>query len=143
MGYPVPEIQTAFITRYRANTTLHGLLTGATAPEWGVFDADGVPVGYPGDYIVTFPITNQIGEDMSFDADATDTFQQVSIFTKSRGFARARAIAKEVKNTTHKQALDLSASNFNQYLLLFEADQELPDGTNQHIPQRYKLQTQG
>jgi Protein of unknown function (DUF3168) len=143
MGYPVPAIQTTIIARLRARATLRALLTGATAPEWGVFDADGVPTNYIGNYIVTFPITNQSGEDLSFGTDAMDTYQQVSIYTMSRGFAEARAIAAEIKDEFDQKALNLSASGFNQYLLIFENDQELPDGTNQHIPMRFKLQTQG
>lgn len=143
MGYPVIAIQIAIIARLRARVTLRALLTGAIAPKWGIFDADGVPTNYIGNYIVTFPITNQSGEDLAFGTDAMDTYQQVSIYTMSRGFAQARAIAAEVKDEFDQKALDLSASGFNQYLLIFDQDQEIPDGTNQHIPQRYKLQTMG
>lgn len=143
MGYPVAAIQTAIIARLRGDTTLRGLLVGGSAPEWNVFDADGVPVNQPCPYIVTFPITNQSGEDLAFGTDAVDTYQQVSIFTQSRGYAQARAIAARVYALLHEQALDLSASGFNQYLLIFDSDQELSeDGINQHIPQRYELKTQ-
>lgn len=144
MGYPVPAIQVAIIARLRGDTTLRGLLVGSTAPEWNVFDADGVPVNQPCPYVVTFPITNQSGEDLSFGTDAVDTYQQVSTFTKSQGYAQARAIAGRNYFLLHMKVLDLSADGFNQYLIIFDSDQELSeDGINQHIPQRYKLQTQG
>jgi hypothetical protein len=144
MGYPVAAIQTKIIERLRARVTLRTLLTGSTAPDWGIYDADGVPVGRACPYVVTFPITNQKGEDFSFDADAMDTFQQVSIFTELRGMAQARAIGAEVYDEFDQKALDLSASGFNNYLLLFDQDQELAeDGTNQQLEQRYFIQTQG
>lgn len=143
MAYPVASIQVAIIARLRGDTTLRGLLTGSVSPDWSIYDADGIPDNHPFPNIITFPITNQSGEDLAFGTDAVDTFQQVSIFTQSGGFAQGRAIAGRVYALLHEQALDLSADGFNQYLLLFDQDQELPDGTNQHIPMRFKLQTQG
>jgi hypothetical protein len=145
VGYPVPAIQIAIIARLRGDTTLRGLLVGSAAPEWNVYDADGVPVNQPCPYVVTFPITNQSGEDLSIGTDAVDTYQQISIFTESKGYAQARAIAKRVYDLfMPNKTLDLSGDSFNQYTLFFDSDQELDeDGINQHIPQRYKLQTQG
>jgi hypothetical protein len=144
MSYPAAAIQTAIITRLRADTTLRGLLTGSVTPNWSIYDADGVPDGTPCPYIVTFPITNQSGEDLSFGTDAVDTYQQVSIFTESRGYALARSIAARIYALLHMQTLNLSSSGFNNYNLLFDGDQELSeDGVNQHIPMRFMLQTQG
>jgi len=144
MGYPVLAIQTAIIARLRGDTTLRALLVGSVTPEWSIYDADGVPVSRTFPYIVTFPITNQSGEDMAFGTDAVDTFQQVSVFTQSRSFAQARGIVARVYDLlSPNKTLDLSADGFNQYTLFFDDDQELPDGTNQHLEQRYKLQTQG
>jgi hypothetical protein len=143
MSYPVPAIQIAIIARLRGDTTLRGLL-GGTAPEWNIYDADGVPDNQPPPYVVTFPITNQSGEDMSFGMDAMDTYQQISAFAKSKGYAKARAIAAVIYNLfCPNKPLDLSASGFNQYNLIFDNDQELPDGIAQQIAQRYKIQTEG
>lgn len=144
MGYPVDAIQTAIIARLRGSTTLQGLLVGSTAPEWGVYDADAVPVGKTCPYVVTFPITSQSGEDLSFGGDAVDTWQQISIFTKSKGYAQARAIAKCVYGLfMPNKTLDLSSSGFNQYSLFYDNEQALPDGVEQHIAQRYALKTEG
>lgn len=142
MSYPAPSIQTAIIARLRGDATLQGLL-GGSGPTWNVFDADGVPGDYPCPYVATFPITSQSGEDLSFGTDAVDIFQQVSVFTQSKGFAQARTIAKQVYALLHEKALDLLADGFNQYLIIFDQDQELPDGIYQHIPMRFALKTQG
>jgi hypothetical protein len=143
MGYPVAAIQIAIIARLRGDATLPGLLTGAVTPEWSIYDADGIPTNKLFPYIGTFPITNQVGSDLAFGTDAMDTWQQVSVFTKSKGFAQARAIAGRIYGLLDQKGLDLSASGFNQYFLLFNQDQELGDGIYQHIPMRFALRTQG
>ncbi len=148
MSLPTGAIQTAFIARFRGDTTLQGLLTGSTTPTWNVFDGSGVPVSQSFPYVVVFPITSQSGQDLSFGTDAVDTFVQVSVFTQvgaSGGFSQARSIAKRIYDITQEKALDLSSSGFNQYLLLFDNEQEVPqgDGITQLIAHRYKLQTQG
>lgn len=145
MGLPTAAIQTGLITRYRADVPLQGLLVGATAPTWSVFDQGGVPTNQPFPYVVLFPITSQSGEDLSFGTDAVDSFVQVSTFTQAGGIAKARAIAKRIYDITQERALDLSASGFSQYFILFDNEQEIPesDGITQHIAHRYKLMTQG
>jgi Protein of unknown function (DUF3168) len=148
MSLPTIAIQTAMISRYRGDTTLQGLLVGSTTPLWSVFDQEGVPVSTAFPYIVLFPITSQSGTSLSFGTDAVDTFMQVSIFTQvgaSGGFSQARSIAKRIYDITQMKALDLSSSGFNQYLLLFDNEQEVPqgDGITQLIAHRYRLETQG
>ena len=145
MSLPTGAIQTGFITRYRADTPLQGLLTGATAPEWSIYDQNGVPTNRAFPYVVLFPITSQSGTVLSFGTDAVDTFVQISVFTQAGGFAQARAIMKRIYDITHEKALDLSASSFNQFFLLFDNEQESPesDGITQQIAHRYQLMTQG
>lgn len=148
MAVPTGAIQAAFIARLRGDTTLQGLLTGSTTPTWSIFDSGGVPVSQPFPYIVVFPILSQIGEDLSLGTDAVNTFVQTSVFTQtgaSGGFFQARGIAARIYALMHEKALDLSSSGFNQYLLLFDNEQEIPqaDGITQLIATRWKLQTQG
>ena len=148
MSIPTGAIQTAFIARLRGDAALQGLLVGSTTPTWNIFDANGVPVGQSFPYVVVFPILSQSGEDLSFGTDAVDSFVQISVFTQvgaSGGFSQARGIAKRVYDIVQEKALDLSSSGFNQYLLLFDNEQEIPqsDGITQLIAHRYKLQTQG
>lgn len=148
MALPTGAIQAAFIARLRGDTTLQGLLTGSTSPTWNIFDSGGVPVGQSFPYVVVFPILSQSGEALSFGTDAVDSFVQTSVFTQvgaSGGFSQARGIAARIYILTHENALDLSSSGFNQYLLLFDNEQEIPqaDGITQMIATRWRLQTQG
>jgi len=148
MTLPTGAIQTAFIARLRGDVTLQSLLVGSTAPTWSIFDSGGVPVGQPFPYVVLFPILSQSGEALSFGTDAVDSFVQTSVFTQvgaSGGFSQARGIAARIYALMNENALDLSLSGFNQYLLLFDNEQEVPqaDGITQMIATRWKLQTQG
>jgi len=91
---------------------------------------------------------SQSGEALSFGTDAVDSFVQTSVFTQvgaSGGFSQARGIAARIYALMNENALDLSLSGFNQYLLLFDNEQEVPqaDGITQMIATRWKLQTQG
>jgi hypothetical protein len=131
--------------RYRADTTLQGLLTGAAAPTWNIFDQGGVPTNQPFPYVVVFPVTSQSGTVLSFGTDAVDTYMQISIFTQAGGFAKVRTIAARIYTLTHQQALNLSGGGFNQFFVLFDNEQEIPesDGIMQHIALRFKLMTQG
>ena len=145
MALPDGEIQAGLIARYRADAPLQGLLVGATAPEWSIYDQDGVPTGKVFPYVMLFPITSQLGTALAFGTDAVDTSMQVGVFTQAGGFAQARAIVKQIYKITQGKPLDLSADGFNQFFLLFDDKQELPqeDGITQHIAVRWKLMTQG
>lgn len=145
MSLPTAAIQTAAISRYRADTPLQGLIVGSTSPTWSIFDQGGVPTNKTFPYLVVFPITSQQGMAFAFGTDAVDTFMQVSAFTQTGGLSQARAIIKRVYDITHKQAFNLSGSGFNQFLLLFDNEQELQeqDGITQAIHHRYKLGTTG
>lgn len=148
MSLPTPDIQAGFIARYRGDIPLQGLLVGSAAPTWNVFDADGVPTNQPFPYIVVQPITSQSGTALVMGLDGVDTYMQVSVVTQtgaSGGFAQARAIAKQVYKLTQNKPLNLSASGFSQFFLLFDNEQELSqsDGISQMVVHRYKLMTQG
>ncbi len=116
---------------------------GAIAPNWNIFDAASVPTNQPFPYVAVSIPTDQIGETETASQDATDSYPQVSIFTRSGGFAQARNIAAEIRLLTHKQPLDLSASSLSQFFILYQSKQEIFDGVAEHIPIRFKLITQG
>jgi hypothetical protein len=150
MAIPTEAIETAFIARLRGDTTLQGLLTGATSPLWNIFDANGVPTNQPFPYVVVFPIMTQLGEDLSFGTDARDTFVQASAFTMpgaSGGMKQARDIMGRIDALFFSEGkgipLDLSSSGFNQYLILPDNAIERPDEIVPSIDVRWKLQTQG
>jgi len=144
MAWPIAEIQTAEIARLRADTPLQGLLVGSTAPTWNIFDVMGVPTNRAFPYVAISQITSQLGGDLTFGDDFTDSWMQIAIFTQAGGFAQARAIAARIYALNQEKGLDLTASGYNQYLLLFENAQEVPqsDGITQLIAHRYKLSTQ-
>lgn len=141
-------IQSAAIARYRADTTLQGLLVGSQAPLWNIYDANGVPTNTTFPYVVLYQITVQSGTAMTFAQDGQDVWTQVSVFTQTGadgGFSQARGIAKRVYDLTNRQPLDLSSSGLADVFLMFEASSEepQPDGITQHIPMRFKHMTQG
>jgi len=74
-----------------------------------------------------------------------DTYIQVSAITQAGGIAKARAIAARIYSLTHEHALDLSASGFSQYFILFDNEQEVQeaDGITQQVVLRFHLMTQG
>lgn len=148
MALPTAEIQSGFISRYRNDAPLQGLLVGSTAPTWNIFDATGVPTGQSFPYVVVQPITSQSGTAMVMGRDGVDTYMQVSVVTQTGatgGFAQARAIAKQIYFQTHLKPLDLSEDGFSQFFLQFDNEQEMgqQDGISQMIVHRYKLMTQG
>lgn len=147
MGLPTIAIQTAAITRYRADTTLRGLLAGGS-PLYNIFDENGAPTNTPFPYLVVYPISAKRGEQLTFALDAVDSVFQVSVYTQqgaSGGLAKARSITKRVYDTTHKILFDLSASGFTNFFLLFQSEDVIPtqDGITQEIAVRFELRTQG
>jgi hypothetical protein len=140
MGLPTAEIETAAITRYRADNTLTAQLASATA----VFDEGAVPNGQAFNYVTVSTITSQGGTALVFGTDAVDVWLQVAIYTQVRGFAVGRQIAKRIYQLTQQQSFSL-ADGFTNFFLLFEREQERQqsDGLSQQITHRYKLMTQG
>lgn len=141
--------QAALIARYRNDTTLQGLMTGASGPEWNIFDQGGsgsiAPV-FPVVYV--HPITMALGSLLVMGQDGTDLYMLVNTFTKAEGFAQARGIATRLYNITHdpQSKTPLVLSSGVSALILFENRQELEetqDGLIQHIADRYKLLLQG
>jgi len=147
MGLPTIAIQQAALTRYRADTTLRGLL-GGNAPTWKIFDENGAPTNTPFPYMVVYPIRADSGTALTFALDAVDSIFHVSVYTQqgaSGGLAFARSIVKRVYDTTHKIPFDLSSSGFTNFFLLFQSEEvpESRDGITQQIDVKFKLMTQG
>lgn len=144
MGLPVGEIQTAAITRLRADVTLQGLLTGAVSPRWSIFDPGGVPTNQAFPYMTVFEITGKTGTALAMGKDATDVYLQLSVFDQNFGFSRARTIAKQAYSDLQENALSL-ANNFVNFFILFDNYQELmeADGLTSHIAIRMKTMNQG
>lgn len=151
MGLPTAAIQAGLITRYRGDSALQGLLVGSVSPNWNIFDMGAVPTRQPFPYVAVYPITSMAGAAMTMVLPAVDTWVQVSIYTQNdgvimaRGFNQARKIAQRIYTLTDRQMLDLAASGFSNFFVLFEHEQELqePDGLTQQIAHRYKFMTQG
>ena len=147
MGLPTIAIQQAAIARYRADTTLQGLL-GGSSPLYNIFDENGAPTNTPFPYIVTYPVSAKRGTALTFELDAVDSTFNVCVYTQtgaSGGMAKARAISKRVYDITHKKPFDLSASGFANFFLLFESEDVAPtaDGITQEITVKFQLMTQG
>ncbi|HEV2583780.1 MAG TPA: DUF3168 domain-containing protein [Ktedonobacteraceae bacterium] len=151
MALPNGAIMNALITRYRADTALATLLGNPTNPPGAIFDGGGgVPTNQPFPYIAVYIPTSQSGTTLAMDQDAVDSYVQVSVFTQpgaGGGMKQARDIIERVYALTQPPAppLDLSASGFAQFFLLFENEQEVPpnqDGLTPMIAHRYHLMTQ-
>lgn len=148
MGLPTAAIQTALIARYRGDVTLQNLLGNPTNPPGAIFDAEGVPTSQVFPYVVVYPISSQQGTAIAMGLDSVDTYVQVSTLTQtgaSGGFGQARGIAAQIYELTQTKPLNLTASGFQQFFLMFDNEQELPgqDGITQQIVHRYHLKTQG
>ena len=147
MSLPTIAIQQAAILRYRADTTLRGLLGGVT-PIWKIFDEGGAPTNTTFPYMVLGVISSASGTALSFQIDAVDATLQTSFFTQvgaSGGYATVRALTKRVYDLTHKKPFDLSASGFTNFFLLFENEGIVQpnDGITQEMAVRFHLMVQG
>jgi hypothetical protein len=148
MGDPSIAVQTALITKYRADTTLQALMTSGNTPEWSIYEQGGsgaIVSVFPSVFV--HPITSQLGSTFAFGKDAMDLYVQVSVFTRFLGFAQARAIIARIYTLTHGPiAGQLTLSGFSNVLTLFDNRQELEETTDvlvQHIADRYKIVVQG
>lgn len=143
-------LQQAIIARLRGDATLQGLMVGASAPEWNIFDKGGGGVISPAfPYVYVHPITMAPGSLLTMGTDANDIFHQVDVYTKTEGFWQAQGIVARVYALLHgplNKTTPLVLSSGAVCVLLFENRQELEeisDGLIQHIADRYKVQTQG
>jgi hypothetical protein len=150
MADPESVVQAATIARYRGDSTLQALMVGGSTPKWNIFDQGGRgeddPVIFP--CIFLHPITGQPGRALAFGTDAMDLYVQVSIFTQSKGFQQARAIAKQVYTLTHgRVASDFTLTGFSSLATLFDNRQEQEKTESgvltQQIVDRYKWIIQG
>lgn len=141
-------VQEALIARYRGDVTLQGLMAGAAAPEWNIFDqggSGGIVPTFP--YVYAHPFTMATGTLLAMGSDANDLYLLVNVYTKAEGFAQARQIAARLYALTHGPvAGQLTLSSGVNALTLFENRQELEevqDGLIQRVVDRYKVETQG
>jgi hypothetical protein len=151
MAMPNGAIMTAMIARYRADTTLKGLLGNPTTPPGNIFDGGGgVPPNQAFPYVAVYIPTSTSGTTLAMGQDAVDSYVQVSAFTQpgaTGGLKQARIIIARIYDLTQPPApsLNLSASGFANFFLLFENEQEVPptqDGITPSVVHRYKLMTQ-
>lgn len=149
MAIPTGAIMGALIARLRGDATLAGLLGNPVNPPGAIFDGGGgVPTNTRMPYIAVYVPTSQSGTTLAMGQDAVDSFVQVSVFTQpgaGGGLEQARTIIKQVYELMHPKPLDLSASGFAQFFLLFQNEQEQPpnqDGLTPMIAHRYHLMTQ-
>ena len=149
MSDPAAAVQTAIIAALRGDTTLQGLMAPAVSPEWNIFDQGGsgqITPSFP--YVYVHPVTAGLGAALAMGKDAMALYVQVSVFTKTEGFAQARGIAARCYSLLQGPlagALTLSGG-FTNVLTLFQNRQELEqveDGLIQHIADRYHFEIQG
>lgn len=146
-------VQTAFIAKYRGDTTLQGILSGynsaIVAPEWNIFDQGGsgqTTEVFP--YVYVHPITSGLGTAFSMGTDANDVAMQVDVFTAVEGFYQARTIGSRLYALTHGPIAGpfTLSGGLTNIKTLFEQRTELEETTDQlvqHIAYRFKVCTQG
>lgn len=141
MALPHTEMITAMITAYRADTTLQGLIVGATTPEWGIFDS--VPTNEAFPYVVINNITTNIGTGLTFDFNAHDMLIQIDVFSQYSGFNEARAIASQIDTLTNRKSFTLA--DFTNFSTLFNSSFQKveEDGITHRVMTEYKAMTQG
>lgn len=141
MALPQTEMVTAMIAKYRADTILQGLITGATTPDWKIFDS--VPTNEPFPYVVLNDISTVIGTALTFDYNAHDMLIQIDILSQYSGFNEARAIASRIDTLTNRQSFTMS--DFNNFFTLFNNSFQRvePDGLTRRVMLEYKAMSQG
>lgn len=140
--------QAAFIAKYRGDTALQGLMIGASAPEWNIFDKGGAGIISPVfPYVYVHPITMTTGSTLTMGTDGNDIYMQVDVFTAQQGFDEARQIIARIYALTHGPvAGQFTLSTGVNVSTLFEHRDEVEETTDQlvqHIADRYKLMNQG
>ena len=152
MSEAAPSVQSAFITRYRADATLQGLIGADNpaigGPTWNIFDVGGsgkTTEVFP--YVYAHPITAALGGAFSMGTDAQDVFMQVDVFTAVLGFYQASALGARVYDLTHMPA---GATPFTltgplkNWWTVCELRAELEEQTDvnvQHVVYRFKVCT--
>jgi Protein of unknown function (DUF3168) len=141
MALPQTELVTAMMTKYRADATLRGLIVGASAPEWGIFDS--VPTNEVFPYAVVNDISAVIGTALTFDYNAHDLLVQIDVYSQYQGFNEARAIASRIDTLTNRQSFAMT--DFNNFFTLFNNSFQKvePDGITRRVMLEYKYMTQG
>src|SRR6266699_248444 len=127
MADPSKAAQDAYIALYRGDTTLRGLMTGASSPDWNIFDQGGsglMPVVFPAVFV--HPAQSQIGAALSFGTDARDLSMFVEVYTEQEGFDQARQIAARIYRLTHGPAAGqpFPISGFTHIMTMCVQEQE-------------------
>lgn len=148
MALPTRAIEIVALARMRGDATLQGMMTAGVTPLWSIYGFDEIPTNTPFPYIAAGVPTSQAGGAETMDMPGVDSWLQVSVLTQTGqtgGFAQAWSIANQVHELFNRKALDITASGFSNFFLLFENALEQPqaDGITQHIPMRFKLMNQG
>lgn len=142
MALPTSELITSLITAYRADTTLQGLITGGTAPNWNIFDAVSTNQAFP--FVVINSITGSVGAALTMPyGKANDLILQIDVLSQYAGFKEAQAIASRIDTLTNEQSF--SMADFTNYMTLINNTMQLveKDGITRRVMLRYKFYTQG
>lgn len=142
MALPQQELITAMVTTYRADSTLQGLLVGATAPTWNIFDS--VPIRQAFPYVVLNAITGNEGTLLTMPyGKAIDLLVQIDVFSQYQGFVESWKIASRIDSLTNQVSFVLA--DFVQVFTLLSNTLQLvePDGITRRVLSRYRCMIQG
>lgn len=142
MALPHQELLTALFTTLRGDTTLRGLLTGSSAPAWGIFDA--VPTNEPFPYVVIHEVTSVTGIALTMPfGKANDFMIPFDVFSQYAGFQEAQKIASRIDTLVNE--VSQSMADFNNYMTIINDTKQMvePDGITRRLMARYKFYTQG
>ncbi len=142
MALPLSQIQTACVTRARADTGIQAAMTGASAPTWNIFDNVQVNASFP--YFYVGNLTAKLGTALTMQQNAHDVYVQFEIFSQYAGMKEVQGIVSAIDNAFNRLPLSLSGG-FNNFYLLFDNFVEIveSDGITRHGSLRYLLMTQG
>lgn len=142
MALPHQELLTALFTTLRGDTTLQGLITGATAPTWGIYDA--VPTNAPFPYVVIHEVSSTTGIALTMpNGKANDFLIPFDVFSQYAGFQEAQKIASRIDTLVNE--VSQSMTDFQNYMTLINDTKQIPepDGITRRLMVRYKFYTQG
>jgi Protein of unknown function (DUF3168) len=142
MAIPLSQIQTAAVIRAKADTGIQVAMTGASAPNWNIYD--NVPTLQSFPYFYVGNQTLKQGTALTMDHNAHDIFLQFEIFSQYPGMKELQGIVNAIDAAFNQKPLTLSGG-FNNFYLLFDNYVEVTesDGITRHGSLRYLLMTQG
>ena len=142
MAIPLSQIQTAAVTRARADAGIQAAMTGAVAPNWNILDNVQVNQSFP--YFYVGNLTAKLGTALTMQQNAHDVYVQFEIFSQYPGMKELQGIVSVIDDAFNRKPLTLSGG-FNNFYLLFDNFVEIveSDGLTRHGSLRYLLMTQG